>query len=147
MDPVPKVHVKEANDHLQRMFARVMELEDLTKQQAAKIASRDEELERLRADRKKLDEKDRQIADLREKLASSEAMVERLVAEVKERDAGTAALKEKAKQFDCILDSRDTLERVVESLRLYDRGRIEGSSEDSGVSVGTGQDEQKDDEN
>ena len=144
MDSLPKVHVKEANDHLQRMFTRVIELEELTKQQEDTITSRDEELASLRRDHQTLEDKNREISDLREKLASSEATVERLVSDMKDRDAATVALKEKARLFDSILDCRATLERVVESLRLYGG---EGSSEDSGISMDPGHEEHREDEN
>jgi chromosome segregation ATPase len=144
MDSLPKVHVKEANDHLQRMFARVIELEELTKQQAAAITSRDEELASLRHDRQTLEGKNREISELREKLASSQATVERLVADMKDRDAATVALKEKARLFDNILNCKPALERIVESLRLFGG---EGSSEDSGVVMDAGYQERREDEN
>ncbi|XP_062508926.1 uncharacterized protein LOC134185160 [Corticium candelabrum] len=144
MDSVPKVHVKEANDHLQRMFSRIIELEELGKQQASEIVSKDEELQKLRTVVGTIEEREKELTDLREKLASSEATVKRLVLDLKEREAAAVALKEKARHFDCILSSRAALERIVETLQLYGGDKVEANSEDSGVSVGTEQEKEED---
>ncbi|XP_022087271.1 vimentin-type intermediate filament-associated coiled-coil protein-like [Acanthaster planci] len=108
-------NIKEANEHLQKLYQRVQDLESTVQEQAEAMIRKDEEAEK--ALRELGRSKDREIAELRKSLESSEVHVQQLMASCRDKDAQILTLKQRSRILEEVCQELPSLEIVVGALR------------------------------
>lgn len=124
MDYSP-VAIKEANHHIQGLMGRVHELEEQVKELSAELKRQNEaHAENLKILPLRMNQtmrqKDEEIAELKQKLKHSEATVENLVREARERESIFLHVKSRSRVLDEILKHRDAFESILTCLSILD---------------------------
>jgi len=119
------VAIKEANDHIQRLMRRVHELEEQVKELSGALKKQNEaHAENLKVlplrMNQSIRQKDEEIAELKQKLRASEAMVEKLVREASEREPLLQHLKNRSRVLDEISKHRDAFESILTCLSIIE---------------------------
>ncbi|XP_038048372.1 vimentin-type intermediate filament-associated coiled-coil protein-like [Patiria miniata] len=110
-----KSNIKEANEHLQKLYQRVQDLESTVQEQAEAMIRKDEEAgEALRELGRS---KDREIAELRKSLEASEVHVQHLMGSCRDKDAQILQLKQRSRILEEVCQELPSLEIVVGALR------------------------------
>ena len=124
MDLSP-VAIKEANHHIQGLMRRVHELEEQVKELSQALKKQNEahaenlKILPLRMNQS-IRQKDEEIAELKQKLQSSEAVIERLVREASEREPLLQHLKNRSRVLDEISKHRDAFESILTCLSIIE---------------------------
>lgn len=119
------VAIKEANHHIQGLVKRVHELEEQVKELSEALRKQNEahaenlKILPLRMNQT-LRQKDSEIQELRQKLHSSEALIERLVREASEHEASVRHLKNRSRVLDEICKHREAFESVLTCLSILE---------------------------
>ena len=122
-----KSNIKEANEHLQKLYQRVQDLESTVQEQAEAMIRRDEEA--VSALRELGRAKDREIAELRKSLESSEVHVQQLMGAFRDKDAQISRLKQRSKILDDVCQELPSLEIIVDTLRKTPSSQSRHASE------------------
>ncbi|XP_078353793.1 vimentin-type intermediate filament-associated coiled-coil protein-like [Oculina patagonica] len=128
------VAIKEANHHIQGLVKRVHELEEQVKELSEALRKQNEahaenlKILPLRMNQT-LRQKDEEIQELRQKLQSSEALIERLVREASEHEASVHHLKNRSRVLDEICKQREAFESVLTCLSLLEEPDDSSTSE------------------
>ncbi|XP_054764428.2 uncharacterized protein LOC129271095 [Lytechinus pictus] len=110
-----KSSIREANDHLQALYQRISELENTVKEQASAIMHRDEINQANVKEAVRI--KDLEISELHRTVAASEARIQKLVTQNKEKDAEIERLKSKTQLLEDACDNLPALESCLWSLK------------------------------
>ncbi|XP_071508957.1 vimentin-type intermediate filament-associated coiled-coil protein-like [Diadema antillarum] len=110
-----KSSIKEANDHLQALYQRIAELENTVKEQASALMHRDETSQANI--REAVRKKGLEIAELHKSMAASEARVQKLLGQNREKDAHIEQLEAKVHFLEDACDSLPALESCVWTLK------------------------------
>lgn len=130
------VAIKEANHHIQGLVMRVHELEEQVKELSEALKKQNEahaenlKILPLRMNQT-LRQKDEEIQELRQKLQSSEAIIERLVREASEHESSVRHLKNRSRVLDEICKHREAFESVLTCLSVLEDPGNSSSSEAS----------------
>jgi len=130
------VAIKEANHHIQGLVMRVHELEEQVKELSEALKKQNEahaenlKILPLRMNQT-LRQKDEEIQELRQKLQSSEAIIERLVREASEHESSVRHLKNRSRVLDEICKHREAFESVLTCLSILEDPGNSSSSEAS----------------
>ncbi|XP_033636284.1 vimentin-type intermediate filament-associated coiled-coil protein-like [Asterias rubens] len=122
-----KSNIKEANEHLQKLYQRVQDLESTVQEQAEAMMRRDEEAESTLRELGR--SKDREIAELRRSLESSEMHVQHLLGSCREKDSQISFLKQRSKILDDVCQELPSLEILVDTLRRTPSSRSRHASD------------------
>ena len=119
------VAIKEANHHIQGLVKRVHELEEQVKELSEALKKQNEaHAENLKVlplrMNQTLRQKDEEIQELRQKLQSSEAIIERLVREASEHEDSVRHLKNRSRVLDEICKHREAFESVLTCLSVLE---------------------------
>lgn len=119
------VAIKEANHHIQGLVKRVHELEEQVKELSEALKKQNEaHAENLKVlplrMNQTLRQKDEEIQELRQKLQSSEAIIERLVREASEHGDSVRHLKNRSRVLDEICKHREAFESVLTCLSVLE---------------------------
>lgn len=119
------VAIKEANHHIQGLVKRVHELEEQVKELSEALKKQNEaHAENLKVlplrMNQTLRQKDEEIQELRQKLQSSEAIIERLVREASEYEDSVRHLKNRSRVLDEICKHREAFESVLTCLSVLE---------------------------
>lgn len=110
-----KSSIREANDHLHALYQRISELENTVKEQASALMHRDE-LNQANV-KEAVRKKDLEISELHKTMAASEAKVQKLVTQNKEKDAQIERLKAKTQLLEDACDNLPALESCLWTLK------------------------------
>ena len=119
------VAIKEANHHIQGLVNRVHELEEQVKELSEALKKQNEahaenlKILPLRMNQT-LRQKDEEIQELRQKLQSSEAIIERLVREASEHEGSVRHLQNRSRVLDQICKHREAFESVLTCLSVLE---------------------------
>lgn len=119
------VAIKEANTHIQGLMRRVHELEEQVKELSGALKKQNHaHAENLKILPLRMNQtmrqKDEEIAELKQKLQSSEAVMKRLVREASEREPLLQHLKNRSKVLDEVLKHRDAFESILTCLSILE---------------------------
>lgn len=133
------VAIKEANHHIQGLVSRVHELEEQVKELSEALKKQNEvHAENLKVlplrMNQTLRQKDEEIQELRQKLKSSEAVIERLVREANAREASLQHLKNRSRVLDEICRHREAFESVLTCLSIIEDPDDSSTSEGGKIS-------------
>ncbi len=128
-----KSSIKEANDHLQALYKRVSELESTVKEQAESLMKRDEEAQRNLQELSR--NKDREITELRKSLEASEAHVQGLLSNSRDKDTVISHLQYKCKLLEDATQSLPALDQLMRVLTEAQRFSTGGGGT-SGTQIG-----------
>ena len=119
------VAIKEANHHIQGLVKRVHELEEQVKELSGALKKQNEahaenlKILPLRMNQT-LRQKDEEIQELRQKLQSSEAIIERLVRQASEHESSVRHLQNRSRVLDEICKHREVFESVLTCLSILE---------------------------
>lgn len=119
------VAIKEANHHIQGLVKRVHELEEQVKELSEALRKQNEahaenlKILPLRMNQT-LRQKDEEIQELRQKLQSSETLIDRLVREASEHESSVRHLKNRSRVLDEICKHREAFESVLTCLSILE---------------------------
>lgn len=136
------VAIKEANHHIQGLVKRVHELEEQVKELSEALKKQNEahaenlKILPLRMNQT-LRQKDEEIQELRQKLRSSEVIIERLVREASEHEDSVRHLKNRSRVLDEICKHREAFESVLTCLSILEDPDNSSTSE-AGKIAGNG---------
>ncbi|XP_078526574.1 vimentin-type intermediate filament-associated coiled-coil protein-like [Lissotriton helveticus] len=132
------VQIKEANAHLVAVHQRAAELEkrladaeETVREQAESLIRKDELFHM--AVREIAEEKDREIADLQEKLCRSEETVQNLLIEIRDKDEMVAYLRHRSQLLTDICRSRPLLDTLL--LHMAEGERMESFPEPATITT------------
>ena len=119
-----KTHIKEANDHLQKLHQRIFELETqlhLHSLHVEDLQDSNAQLQKQLAANKEstgslLKEKEREIEELKSQLEAKDLQVQRLLSVAEERDAVMLKLEEKSRVFYEVAEHRTSLAQILRVL-------------------------------
>ncbi|XP_056407955.1 vimentin-type intermediate filament-associated coiled-coil protein [Hyla sarda] len=111
MSALSTIQIKEANAHLAALHHRVAELEGTVREQAESLIRKDEQYQA--SVRVIFDAKDREIAELKKRLAQSEEETQRLMASIKDKDRELERLQHHSRLLAQMCHSRPLLNALV----------------------------------
>ncbi|KAM4809091.1 vimentin-type intermediate filament-associated coiled-coil protein [Rhinophrynus dorsalis] len=111
MSVLSPLQIKEANAHLAALHHRVTELESTVREQAESLIRKDEQYRA--AVREIADTKDREIFELKQRLAQSEEATQRLLASMKDKDRELERLQHHSRLLAQMCRSRPLLDALV----------------------------------
>lgn len=133
------VAIKEANHHIQGLVRRVHDLEEQVKELSGALKKQNEahaenlKILPLRMNQT-LRQKDEEIQELKQKLQSSEAVIDRLVREASEHEASVRHLKNRSRVLDEICKHREAFESVLTCLDIIEDPDDSSTSEAGKIS-------------
>ena len=131
--PIPKLTIREANEHLQRLHDHNHELEERLKAEGSLLEEAEREKEELQQNIRELQRQHEEamrasaaeVAELKSRAEKAEGQVRRLLDAARERDVAVTRLEEKARLFYEVVEHRPVLRRIVD---LLDELGANGSS-------------------
>lgn len=117
--------IKEANKHIEALSRRCVELEERVKELSEVVRQQNEtHAEHLQVIPLRMSntmkQKDEELHELKQKLDSSQDLIEKLVSEVSERDSLIVHLRNKCKVLDEMAKHRGALEQILSCLEIIE---------------------------
>ena len=117
--------IREANKHIEALSRRCVELEERVKELSEVVRQQNEtHAEHLQVIPLRMSntmkQKDEELQELKQKLDSSQDLIEKLVSEVSERDSLIVHLRNKCKVLDEMAKHRGALEQILSCLEIIE---------------------------
>lgn len=125
--------IKEANKHIEALSKRCLDLEERVKELSEVLRQQNEShVEQLQVLPLRMSntmkQKNEEIQELKSKLDSSQVLIEKLVAEVSERDSLILHLRNKCRVLDEMAKHRGSLEQILSCLEIIEEPEYDSGS-------------------